>query len=175
MRVESLDDDELAGGATNDAGAEERRGRHDAGRGDGDVALGSRKSSSYMANQQANAQLDPNQLKADVDKLARRMKAMNRGLIDLNGKFIQYWDFFTISALLFTLFVTPVEVALVDKVEVDALFIINQVVALIFVADMMINFRLPYKEPIKKGGATVKAPTKIAVKYLSSWFWIDLV
>ena len=60
------------------------------------------KSSSYMANQQANAQLDPNQLKADVDKLARRMKAMNRGLIDLNGKFIQYWDFFTISALLFT-------------------------------------------------------------------------
>ena len=41
-------------------------------------------------------------------------------------------------------------------------------VALIFVADMGINFRLPYKEPIKKGGATVKDPTKIAVKYLSS-------
>ena len=176
MRVESLDDDELAGGAattparksggvatTPAAEMEMLRSKVEA------------KSSSYMANQQANAQLDPNQLKADVDKLARRMKAMNRGLIDLNGKFIQYWDFFTISALLFTLFVTPVEVALVDKVEVDALFIINQVVALIFVADMGINFRLPYKEPIKKGGATVKDPTKIAVKYLSSWFWIDLV
>ena len=176
MRVESLDDDELAGGAattparksgggatTPAAEMEMLRSKVEA------------KSSSYMANQQANAQLDPNQLKADVDKLARRMKAMNRGLIDLNGKFIQYWDFFTISALLFTLFVTPVEVALVDKVEVDALFVINQVVALIFVADMGINFRLPYKEPIKKGGATVKDPTKIAVKYLSSWFWIDLV
>ena len=124
MRVESLDDDELAGGAATTPAAEMEmlRSKVEA------------KSSSYMANQQANAQLDPNQLKADVDKLARRMKAMNRGLIDLNGKFIQYWDFFTISALLFTLFVTPVEVALVDKVEVDALFIINQVVALIFVA-----------------------------------------
>ena len=63
--------------------------------------------------------------------------------------------------------------ALVDKVEVDALFVINQVVALIFVADMGINFRLPYKEPIK-GGAS-EGPDEIAVKYLSSWFWIDLV
>ena len=49
-------------------------------------------------------------LKSDVDKLNRRMKNMNRCLIDPRSKFMQIWDFFTLGALFFTLIVTPYEV-----------------------------------------------------------------
>ena len=57
----------------------------------------------------------------------------------------------------------------------DTLFIINWLVNLVFICDMVFNFVLPYKESSKKGGATVKDHKKIAKRYFSSWFTIDLI
>ena len=54
--------------------------------------------------------LVPEELKADVHKLGRRIKNMNAFLLDPRSKFMQIWDFFTLSALFFTLTVTPFEV-----------------------------------------------------------------
>ena len=52
----------------------------------------------------------PAELKSDVHKLNRRIKNMNAFLLDPKSKFMQTWDFFTLSALFFTLTVTPFEV-----------------------------------------------------------------
>ena len=51
----------------------------------------------------------PEELKADVGKLGKRIKNMNAWLLDPKSKFMQTWDFFTLSALFFTLTVTPFE------------------------------------------------------------------
>ena len=51
----------------------------------------------------------PAELKSDVHKLNRRIKNMNAFLLDPKSKFMQTWDFFTLSALFFTLTVTPFE------------------------------------------------------------------
>jgi hypothetical protein len=59
--------------------------------------------------------------------------------------------------------------------KLDALFVLNWLVNLIFVMDMIINFLLPYKESAKKGGGTVKSHGKIAKKYLTSWFLLDFI
>ena len=53
--------------------------------------------------------LVPAELKSDVHKLNRRIKNMNAFLLDPKSKFMQTWDFFTLSALFFTLTVTPFE------------------------------------------------------------------
>jgi hypothetical protein len=53
--------------------------------------------------------LVPEELKADVGKLGKRIKNMNAWLLDPKSKFMQTWDFFTLSALFFTLTVTPFE------------------------------------------------------------------
>jgi len=118
--------------------------------------------------------LVPDELKADVMKLNRRIKSMNKFLLDPKSKFMQYWDFFTLSALAFTLIVTPFEVALLPT-KLDALFFINWLVNIVFITDMVVNFILPYKESAKKGGGTVKDHKKIAKRYLTSWFPIDII
>ena len=118
--------------------------------------------------------LVPAELKSDVHKLNRRIKNMNAFLLDPKSKFMQTWDFFTLSALFFTLTVTPFEVALLET-KFDWLFILNWLVNLVFICDMVFNFILPYKESSKLGGGTVKEHKKIAKRYFSSWFAIDLI
>lgn len=49
------------------------------------------------------------------------------------AKLIQRWDVATISALLFTALVTPVEVSFIEASSLDVLFFINRVVDLIFI------------------------------------------
>ena len=59
--------------------------------------------------------------------------------------------------------------------QVDGLFVVNQLVNLIFIVDICFNFLLPYKEPVRKGGGTVKSHAKIAKHYLKSWFVLDVI
>ena len=126
------------------------------------------------AGRQGGTQLVPEELKSDVDKLNRRMKNMNRCLLDPRSKFMSWWDFFTLFALFFTLIITPFEVALLPT-KGDFLFFFNWFINLIFIVDMVVNFILPYKESAKQGGGTVKSHKKIAHRYLTSWFPIDLL
>ena len=51
-------------------------------------------------------------------------------------------------------------------------FIISQITDSIFVIDMILNFRLAY---IDKKGNTIEDGRSIAINYLKSYFWIDLL
>ena len=120
----------------------------------------------------------------DSKLLSDRLSNMDKGLLKPTGKLMTYWDFFTLSALFFTATVTPYEVCLMWEtvtwndgaaVWLTPLFVVNTIVNLIFMVDIVFNFFLPYKEPILKGGGTVKAHKRIALHYLKGWFTLDIV
>ena len=55
-------------------------------------------------------------------------------MLHFQSAFLQRWDVVTMICLLFTALVTPVEVAfLTTKPEINALFIVNRVVDVVFV------------------------------------------
>lgn len=57
------------------------------------------------------------------------------------------WDFLCIMALLFTAFVTPVEVALLTPDPFSTLWLINRFVDFLFITDMIMSFFRPYLDP----------------------------
>ena len=81
------------------------------------------------------------------------------------------WDLVTLSALIFTAFVTPYEVALLpgSKIEDpdtwDELFWVNMFVNLIFLKDMLMQFFLAYR--IQGGTGQVRRITKLLLQYPS--------
>ena len=64
--------------------------------------------------------------------------------------FMSCWDAVTSIALINTALATPFEVAFLDNDGVDALFIMNRVIDVIFIVDMVLAFFLMYK--IETGG-----------------------
>ena len=83
------------------------------------------------------------------------MRSREYGLLKPRGKFMQRWDIATAGALAFTLFVTPFEVGMDLPTSIDGgfivLFVINQIVALIFLIDICVNFVLPTPNGTKGG------------------------
>jgi hypothetical protein len=76
------------------------------------------------------------------------------------------------TALVFTAVITPYEIALL-RTKLDWLFCVNRLVDLIFTLDIFINFRLMFFEP--RNMRLVKSRSRIVKRYLSSWFFIDLL
>ena len=83
-------------------------------------------------------------------------------------------------ALLYVALVTPVEVSFIETMPCPArwtssLFLINRVVDVIFIIDLMLQFRVAYKEENVHGARWVTDPRSIALHYvLSVWFPLDL-
>lgn len=94
-------------------------------------------------------------------------------VINPNGEFCKSWDLLMVSLLLFTAAVTPFEVAFLVSNGVDALFVINRLVDLGFIADMGVNFFLGYYDAAE--ARMVWNHNRIVKRYLSGWFSIDLV
>ncbi|KAI9345573.1 hypothetical protein BDR26DRAFT_856285 [Obelidium mucronatum] len=97
-------------------------------------------------------------------------------LYDSNSKFVKRWDALALVLLLFTASVTPYETAFLDSegtTTIDLLFLINQVVNLVFLFDMFIQMRTPFRDPIT--GQFVRDGRAIALRYLKSWFTIDFI
>uniref|UniRef100_A0A7S2BDX6 Ion transport domain-containing protein n=1 Tax=Florenciella parvula TaxID=236787 RepID=A0A7S2BDX6_9STRA len=88
---------------------------------------------------------------------------------------MQNWDKVTMSALFFTAIVTPFEVSFLETEAGSFLFWINQVVNLVFVADMVMQFFIPYKQSKAAGGHWVKGKRDITLHYLRTWFTIDII
>jgi hypothetical protein len=97
-----------------------------------------------------------------------------------------YWDLVTVICLLFVAVVTPFEIGFLDAPEdgkdiidrfssVGWLFCINRLVDLIFLADLVLQFRLMYTERASSEGTLrwVRDPLFIARHYLRGWFTID--
>jgi len=116
-------------------------------------------------------------VKRDVAKVEARLKDIQtemRFLINPNSKKMQYWDLVTLAALLFTLTVTPYEVALLPT-KWDALLAVNQLINVIFIIDIAVNCVLPYRESIQKGAGVVRNHSKILKRYASGWLPLDVV
>eukprot|EP00966_Prymnesium_polylepis_P209738 4857884-Prymnesium_polylepis.1 len=93
-----------------------------------------------------------NEFHAESNALRARLFEMNRGLIHPNSRQMSYWDVVTMLALVFTAFVTPFEIALIRETKVDALFAINQIVNVVFLIDIVINFFVMYRRESMQGG-----------------------
>lgn len=93
-------------------------------------------------------------------------------LIDPNSDFMMRWDILSIILLVFVMFVTPFEVAYLST-SVNGLFVINRIIDFFFIVDMVIQFFLMFRDEEK--GVLIKKQDQIIKRYLSGWFWIDLV
>ncbi|KAJ3042312.1 hypothetical protein HDV00_007679, partial [Rhizophlyctis rosea] len=96
-------------------------------------------------------------------------------LFDSTSVFLRRWDMLSLVLLLFTASVTPFETAYVSSltVSVDILFLINRAVDLVFAFDMFIQSRTPFRDA--NTGKYIREGRAILLRYLKSWFIIDLV
>ncbi|KAI9103071.1 hypothetical protein DFS34DRAFT_351170 [Phlyctochytrium arcticum] len=95
-------------------------------------------------------------------------------VFDLTSNFLKRWDMLSLVLLMFTASVTPFETAfLPSDNSIGILFLINRVVDIIFFIDMFVQIRTPYRDP--QTGRLVRDGKAILVRYLKSWFLIDLV
>ena len=84
-------------------------------------------------------------------------------IINPKSGFQANWDIIMILCLLFTLVVTPFEVAYIEP-QFDALYIINRFVDLLFLTDLFCQFFTPYYDS-QMGGFVVEHKL-IAKNYL---------
>ena len=111
-----------------------------------------------------------------ADELRQRLRDQQRRmLINPTSRFMQRWDPLMMTMLIFVAIVTPYEVAFLET-KLSPLFWINRGVDVIFILDMAVQFCLMYESNQLIGGPVfVKDPSKIAKRYLKSWFLVDLV
>jgi hypothetical protein len=84
-----------------------------------------------------------------------------------------FWDVIISIILLLTCFMTPINLAFgdeVDKIEWYSDF--NMIIDLLFFADIIVNFNSAYQDDLLQ---MVDDRKVIAMKYLTGWFFIDLV
>jgi potassium voltage-gated channel Eag-related subfamily H protein 7 len=115
------------------------------------------------------------QMSKDMERLRKRLH-YPAWLIIPDSPFSRRWDAAYVVFLLFTALVTPYEVALLDQVYWDGLFVVNRIVDLFFLCDMAVQFCSAFRDDNKKSDArlVVHHPT-IVRRYLTTWFVWDLV
>eukprot|EP00397_Hematodinium_sp_SG-2012_P001168 GEMP01001169.1.p1 GENE.GEMP01001169.1~~GEMP01001169.1.p1 ORF type:complete len:1624 (+),score=210.31 GEMP01001169.1:37-4908(+) len=100
-------------------------------------------------------------------------------LLHPRSRRIIFWDNITTTALIFTAFVTPYEVAFLslDLSNLDMLFYLNALVTTVFALDMVIIcFRIVEVQSTRNGRSyLVKDQRKIIWSYVTSWFLIDFI
>ena len=116
--------------------------------------------------------LDRSAFSADCSKLRHRMRVTRRGFVNPRSSWMGVWDMTTAVALLYTATVTPFEVGLDLPTRIDALFFINQVINVIFMVDICLQFFLPIPD---HQGELIRDRKLIAMRYLKSWFVLDVV
>ena len=105
-------------------------------------------------------------------RMAKLFLPHSKRVISPRGWLMRKWDFVMIFLLVFTALVTPVEVAFMTT-KINALFFINRVVDLNFLADIVLNFHVAIPDPVN-GQLIFHQPT-IARHYLRGWLTVDVV
>ena len=109
---------------------------------------------------------------------------LTQGLLDRDrtpqnpqkSKFVARWEIALWIALLFTAIVTPYEVGFIDQTdEVDAFFVANRIVDVIFAIDICLQFMLMYPRStgVMHGEKWENDPATIRRHYLTTWFTVD--
>jgi len=120
--------------------------------------------------------VDPLGFREEAEKLRRRLRKSNRMLLNPNSRRIQQWDLVMICLLLYTAIVAPYEVCMMwEDNGYDGLYFLNNVVSLCFAVDIVLNFFMPFRESTRQGAALVKTHRAIAIRYLRTWFPIDVL
>ena len=87
---------------------------------------------------------------------------------------VNYWDIASLSALVFTAFVTPYEVGFLNTKIGTPLFWINRLVDVIFLSDMALQFCLGFSVSAGGGKYWEFDACAIALHYVKSpWFYLD--
>lgn len=110
---------------------------------------------------------------ADVQQLRKRIRDARRGLLNPRSRYVQWWDLTTALALGYTAFVTPFEVGLGLETSINALFAVNQLVNLVFIIDVLVQFVMPVPDPVT--GELIRSHAVLARKYLRGWFGVDVL
>ena len=109
-------------------------------------------------------------------RIRRQLNSMQRRTVPPNGRFLKVWDRMMLLSLVWVATVTPFEVAFVPATPVIwPLFAINRIVDVVFIADILLSFCIPFRTHPKKGGNWVYSSRAIALNYIHSWFALDLV
>ena len=95
-------------------------------------------------------------------------------LLSPTSIYMKYFDVASSFALVFTALVTPAEVAFLPGTDSGPLFWCNREVDLVFIADMVQTFCLPYYDQLD-GNRLVREHRKIVKHYLRGWFPLDLI
>jgi potassium voltage-gated channel Eag-related subfamily H protein 7 len=97
-------------------------------------------------------------------------------LLKPGSYWMQQWDHVMVLCLIFTALVTPYEASFSNGMssfsKVDALFVSNRLVDVLFLCDMAISFNLMYYDG---HNVLVKSRKRIWRHYLCGWFSIDLI
>lgn len=133
-----------------------------------------------------------NPLEQYQDQPPSRASVIQKFIILHYSPFKAVWDWIILLLVLYTAVFTPFVVAFLlnedetrmklnqdsvtrnrnaDSKQADPLVIIDLLVDIMFIADILINFRTTYVH----NGEVVSNPQKIAVNYLKGWFIIDAV
>ena len=114
----------------------------------------------YAVSTEEKAALEREEIEAIVEAMAQRVKQPYFLLLP-ESKYIQRWDLVTLGALIFTAFVTPYEVALLQT-KYDGLFFVNRLVDFVFFKDMVMQFFLAFRDtdPRNGGFTLVKSLSK---------------
>lgn len=95
-------------------------------------------------------------------------------LLSPTSMYMKYFDVASSFALVFTALVTPAEVAFLPGTNSGPLFWCNRGVDLVFIADMVQTFCLPYYDQLD-GNRLVREHRKIVTHYLLGWFPLDFI
>ena len=105
--------------------------------------------------------------------LVKKMK--KRCILHPNSTFHQVWDAGATVALVLTCLITPYQLAFYSHMssEPESLETLNQVIDMIFLADIMISFNTSYFD--LKNNAFSIVRKDIACNYIKTWFAIDII
>jgi len=88
------------------------------------------------------------------------------------GNFRVFWDFLLFLCLAYEFWEMPFELVFLQDVQVPvAIEALLHIVTAVYVVDILLNFATGYLE----GNKTVMQRRRIIRKYLSGWFWLDLL
>ena len=85
------------------------------------------------------------------------------------------WDVCCGLALTFVALVTPFEAAFLEAPAspTEHLFLFNRVVDLVFIVDFMLQWFLMVQLNTREGVRWISQPSRVAVHYIKSWFFLD--
>ena len=94
-------------------------------------------------------------------------------LFNPSGRFLVYWDTFTIIAILYSVFAVPIEIAfLADLPPSPAIDAIDYAITAIFFADTLVTFNVPF---VNRADDSMELNRwEISKRYASFWLWVDL-